>query len=55
MFGIGPDSTPAAPMNPAAAAAKASTITSGSAVSPTQYAASGVAIAAAMPTIVAGR
>ena len=36
MFGIGPDSTPAAPMKPSDAAANANTSTSGIAVSPTQ-------------------
>ena len=36
MFGSGPDSTPAAPMNPTAPAMKAKAMTSGSAWSPTQ-------------------
>ena len=36
MFGIGPASTPAAPMKPTAPAAKPNTSTSGSAVSPSQ-------------------
>src|SRR6056297_251994 len=55
MLGIGPDSIEVAPMNPRAPAKKAKAITSGSAVSPTQYDASGNDTQAATPAATAGR
>src|SRR4051812_32728550 len=55
MLGNGPDSTPAAPMNPMAPAMKANETTSGSPPSPIPYATSGAATQAARPGATAGR